>query len=251
MTSTSLTSSANAMTTRNDRPVRKVFTTNAGGVSRTPYTSFNLAMHVGDRPTDVAANRARLADVLGLPLNRFVWMEQVHSTNVTVVDGPQAEPVEVTDALVTTQRELALAVLVADCVPVLLSDTEAGVIAAVHAGRLGARNGIVNKTIDVMMDLGAKPANIHVLLGPAASGWRYEVPEHMANDVEARLPGSKTKTWKGTSGLDIRKGLVRQLLSRGVRAIDADPRCTIEDENFYSYRRQAVTGRQAGIVWLP
>lgn len=239
------------MSNGNDRPVRKVFTSKAGGVSRTPYASFNLAMHVGDKAADVEANRARLADVLGLPVDRFVWMEQVHSTNVTVVDGPQEEPVEVTDALVTTQRELALTVLVADCVPVLLSDTEAGVIAAVHAGRLGARNGIVNKTIDTMIELGASPINIHALLGPAASGRRYEVPEHMADDVEAHLPGSKTKTWKGTSGLDIRKGLVRQLLSRGVRAIDADPRCTIEDEDFYSYRRQPVTGRQAGIIWLP
>lgn len=238
----------------NDRPVRKVFTTRAGGVSLAPYDSFNLGDHVGDDPSAVAQNRARLAEVLGLGVENFVWMEQVHSNNVTVVDGPQANPVEVTDALVTSARGLALTVLVADCVPILLSDTTTpghSVIAAVHAGRLGARNGIVAKTIDVMVEQGATPAHIHALIGPAASGALYEVPKEMAQDVESKLPGSATTTKKGSVGLDLRAGIVRQLLEKGVRAIDADPRCTIEDDTFFSYRRQGTTGRQAGVIWLP
>ncbi|AHI23172.1 peptidoglycan editing factor PgeF [Corynebacterium vitaeruminis] len=232
------------------RPVRKVFTTRKGGVSKEPYGSFNLGDHVGDEPAAVNANRLRLAKAVGLDPDRIVWMEQVHSNTVTVVDGPQQSPVEVTDALVTTEKGLALAVLVADCVPVLLSDTEAGVVAAVHAGRLGARNGIVAKTVETMVGLGATPANIHALLGPAASGKNYEVPAEMAADVERHLPGSTTTTAKGTTGVDIRVGLVRQLLSLGVRSIDADPRCTIEDKDLFSYRREGVTGRQAGLVWL-
>lgn len=232
------------------RPVRKVFTTRKGGVSKEPYGSFNLGDHVGDEPAAVNANRLRLAKAVGLEPDRIVWMEQVHSNTVTVVDGPQQSPVEVTDALVTTEKGLALAVLVADCVPVLLSDTEAGVVAAVHAGRLGARNGIVAKTVETMVGLGATPANIHALLGPAASGKNYEVPAEMAADVERHLPGSTTTTAKGTTGVDIRVGLVRQLLSLGVRFIDADPRCTIEDKDLFSYRREGVTGRQAGLVWL-
>lgn len=232
------------------RPVRKVFTTRKGGVSKVPYGSFNLGDHVGDEPAAVNANRLRLAKAVGLDPDRIVWMEQVHSNTVTVVDGPQQSPVEVTDALVTTEKGLALAVLVADCVPVLLSDTEAGVVAAVHAGRLGARNGIVAKTVETMVGLGATPANIHALLGPAASGKNYEVPAEMAADVERHLPGSTTTTAKGTTGVDIRVGLVRQLLSLGVRSIDADPRCTIEDKDLFSYRREGVTGRQAGLVWL-
>lgn len=235
------------------RPVRKVFTTRAGGVSQSPFTSFNLGDHVGDDPEHVAANRSRLAEIIGLAPERVIYMEQIHSNTVTVVDGPRegGGPVEATDALVTTQRELALAVLVADCVPVLLSDTEAGVIAAVHAGRMGARNGIVKKTVEKMIELGATPANIHALMGAAASGRNYEVPDSMAHDVEARLPGSIARTAKGTTGLDVRAGLLRQLLSLGVQMIDSDPRCTIADEDFFSYRREGATGRQAGVVWLP
>ena len=238
------------MTDLASRPVRMVFTAKAGGVSSSPYDSFNLGDHVGDAPEDVASNRQRLADVLGLAPEQFVWMEQLHTNTVTVVDGPQSEPVEATDAVVTTQPGLALCVLVADCVPVLLSDHNAGVIAAAHAGRLGARNGIVKKTVEKMVELGANPANIQVLLGPAAAGASYEVPLEMARNVESRLPGSMTKTSKGTTGLDIRAGLVRQLLSLGVTHVDADPRDTVTDTDSFSYRREGTTGRQAGVIWL-
>lgn len=234
-----------------NRPVRKVFTTRAGGVSPSPYASFNLGDHVGDDPAAVATNRSRLAESVGLPERNLVWMEQIHSNTVTVVDTTQVEPVPATDALVTTSRKLALAVLVADCVPVLLSDHHNGVVAAVHAGRMGARNGIVARTVEKMVELGAEAPRIHVLMGAAASGRNYEVPQAMADDVESRLPGSRTRTTQGTWGIDVRAGLVRQLLGMGVSAIDADPRCTIEDEDFFSHRREGRTGRQAGLVWLP
>jgi len=228
-----------------------VFTSRAGGVSAAPYDSFNLGTHVGDDAADVAANRARLAEVLGLPVERFVWMEQLHTNTVTLVDGPSATPVEATDALVTRQKDLALCVLVADCTPVLLSDYTTGVIGAAHAGRMGARNGIVKNTVEAMVELGAEPSRIQVLLGPAAAGESYEVPEGMALDVEKHLPGSRTRTKKGTPGVDVRAGLVRQLLSLGVTHIDADPRDTITDKDFFSHRREGVTGRQAGVIWMP
>lgn len=228
-----------------------VFTSRAGGVSAAPYDSFNLGTHVGDDAADVAANRARLAEVLGLPEERFVWMEQLHTNTVTLVDGPSAAPVEATDALVTRQKDLALCVLVADCTPVLLSDHTAGVIGAAHAGRMGARNGIVKNTVEAMVELGAEPSRIQALLGPAAAGESYEVPEGMALDVEKHLPGSRTRTKKGTPGIDVRAGLVRQLMSLGVTHIDADPRDTITDSDFFSHRREGVTGRQAGVIWMP
>ena len=232
----------------NFRPVRMVFTSRAGGASASPYDSFNLGDHVGDDPEAVTANRQRLAKVTGV--EDIIWMEQLHTNTVTVVDRSTQVPVEATDAIVTTEPRLGLGVLVADCVPVLFADTKARVIAAAHAGRMGARNGIVANTIDKMVELGATPANIQVLLGPAAAGRNYEVPEDMANDVEAHLPGSKTRTTKGTWGVDVRAGLIRQLMSKGVTAIEADPRCTIEDTDFFSYRRQGKTGRQAGLIWL-
>lgn len=232
------------------RPVRMVFTTRAGGASASPYESFNLAHHVGDDPTAVDANRARLADSLGLTPGALVWMEQLHTNTVTVVDSAQSDPVEATDALVTTTPGLALAVLVADCVPLLLADQANGVVAAVHAGRMGARNGIVPATVAKMVELGAQPSGIQAVMGAAAAGRNYEVPQEMADDVERRLPGSRTRTSQGTWGIDVRAGLIRQLMSLGITAIESDPRCTIEDDDFFSYRRQGTTGRQAGVVWL-
>ncbi|HET8994503.1 MAG TPA: peptidoglycan editing factor PgeF [Rhodococcus sp. (in: high G+C Gram-positive bacteria)] len=229
---------------------RRVVTTRTGGASAPPYDSFNLGDHVGDDPAAVAANRQRLAKVIGLPTERFVWMEQIHSRNVTVVDGPVTEPVAATDALVTTATGLALVALSADCVSVLLSDEEAGVVAAAHAGRIGARIGIIPRVLDAMIALGARADRIGAFLGPAASGRRYEVPAAMRDDVETHLPGSATRTVEGTAGLDLRAGLRRQLIEHGVAAVAEDPRCTIEDPTLFSHRRGAPTGRLASVIWL-
>ncbi|CAG7580789.1 MULTISPECIES: peptidoglycan editing factor PgeF [Rhodococcus] len=233
-----------------DFRVRRVVTTRAGGQSVAPYDTFNLGDHVGDDPAAVEANRRRLADNIGVAFDHLVWMEQIHSRNVTVVDGPTDVPVPATDALVTTVPGLALATLSADCVPVLLSDDEAGVIAAVHAGRIGARIGIVPRVLDVMVEQGARVDRIGAFLGPAASGRQYEVPAAMQADVEKFLPGSATRTVKGTPGLDLRAGLRKQLLDAGVSGVAEDPRCTIEDQTLFSHRRQAPTGRLAAVIWM-
>ncbi|MCQ9127733.1 peptidoglycan editing factor PgeF [Corynebacterium amycolatum] len=233
------------------RRSRKILTNRRGGFSLPPYDSFNLGDHVGDDPSAVERNRQRLADSLGIDRTRFVYMEQLHTNTVTVIDEPQSEPVPATDAIVTTTPDLALVVLVADCVPVLLSDDYAGVAAAVHAGRTGARNGIVRKSVEKMIELGATPENIHALLGAAASGYNYEVPESMADDVDKHLPGAKTRTKQGTAGVDVRAGLLRQLYGLGVRHVNVEPNCTIDNEQYFSYRREGKTGRQAGIVILP
>lgn len=230
--------------------VRRVVTTRAGGVSRPPYDSFNLGDHVGDDPVAVTTNRRRLAGAIGLPPSALVWMEQIHSRNVSVVDGPVSGAVPATDALVTTTPGLALVVLTADCVPILLGDDEAGVVAAVHAGRVGARIGIVGEVLRTMIGLGARPERIGALLGPAASGARYEVPAAMQRDVEAHLPGSACTTVGNTPGLDIRAGIHRQLLDAGVGAVAVDPRCTIADATLFSHRRGAPTGRLASVIWM-
>ncbi|GAA5173203.1 MULTISPECIES: peptidoglycan editing factor PgeF [Amycolatopsis] len=228
--------------------IRRVVTTRAGGSSAGNYESFNLGDHVGDDSAAVAANRKRLADELGL--DRIAWMEQVHGRTVTVVDGTEDGPAEATDGLVTATPGVAVAVLVADCVPVLLGDAEAGVVAAVHAGRVGARVGVVPATLKVMTELGARPERIEVLLGPAICGEDYEVPADMARDVEKHLPGSATKTRKGTPGLDLRAGLWHQLAEAGVGKIGVDPRCTFEDKTLFSYRRDGTTGRIAALTWI-
>lgn len=230
--------------------IRRVTTTRSGGVSAPPYESFNLGDHVGDDPRAVAANRGRLAAAIGLPSDHLIWMNQVHGTNVEVVDGPRTAPFDDTDALVTTTPRLALSVITADCVPVLLADARAGVIGAAHAGRVGAADGVVMRTVEAMLAAGAHAPDISALLGPAVSGPNYEVPEQMAADVEARLPGSRTTTPKGTPALDLRAGIARQLLAAGITAIDIDPRCTVEDPTLFSHRRGAPTGRLASLVWM-
>ncbi|MHA4850431.1 peptidoglycan editing factor PgeF [Rhodococcus sp. MSC1_016] len=230
--------------------VRRVVTARAGGHSVGPYESFNLGDHVGDDPGAVEANRRRLADKIGVPFDHLIWMEQIHSRTVTVVDRPTDTAVPATDALVTTVPGLALATLSADCVPVLLSDEEAGVIAAVHAGRIGARIGIVPRVLEVMVEQGARIGRIGAFLGPAASGRQYEVPAAMQADVEKYLPGSAARTVKGTPGLDLRAGIRRQLLDAGVSGVAEDPRCTIEDRTLFSHRREAPTGRLAAVIWM-
>lgn len=231
--------------------IRRVTTTRAGGVSKAPYDTFNLGDHVGDDPKAVAANRIRLADAIGV--GPLVWMNQVHGDHVEVVEGPgtgAGGAYDGTDALVTTTPRLPLAVITADCVPVLLGDARAGVVAAVHAGRVGAQKGVVLRTVEAMQRLGARVADISVLLGPAVSGRNYEVPYEMADEVEATLPGSLTTTARGTAGLDLRAGIARQLTAAGVTAIDIDPRCTVDDPNLFSHRRGAPTGRLASVVWM-
>jgi len=230
--------------------IRRVTTTRAGGVSAPPFDTFNLGDHVGDDPAAVAANRARLAATIGLPNEAIIWMNQVHGDRVVVVDENSRSPVDNADGLVTTRPRLALAVVTADCVPVLLADARAKVVAAVHAGRVGAQKGVVVRAVEAMQSVGARVEDISALLGPAVSGRNYEVPAAMADEVEAALPGSRTTTVKNTPGLDLRAGIARQLKELGVTAIDIDPRCTFDDPTLFSHRRGAPTGRLASLVWM-
>lgn len=232
--------------------IRRVITTRAGGRSRPPFDSFNLGDHVGDDPVAVAANRHRLATELGLAEDRLAWMEQVHGRTATIVgadDGPPEPVAEATDALVTATVGVAVVVLVADCVPVLLGDPATGVVAAVHAGRVGARIGVIPAALEAMRTAGAEIHRVEALLGPAICGDCYEVPKAMADDVEAHFPGSACRSRSGAPGLDLRAGLWRQLGDAGIGKIGVDPRCTSEDQTLFSYRRQGRTGRIAAVTW--
>jgi purine-nucleoside/S-methyl-5'-thioadenosine phosphorylase / adenosine deaminase len=141
-------------------------------------------------------------------------------------------------------------VLVADCVPILLADADAGVVAAVHAGRVGARVGVVPAALEAMRAAGARIDRTEVLIGPAVCGECYEVPAAMQADVAAHLPGSAAHSRKGTPALDLRAGIWQQLADAGVARIGLDPRCTVEDRNLFSHRRDGTTGRIAAITWL-
>lgn len=147
------------------------FTDRWGGVSAAPYEELNLGGAVGDDPEAVRTNRELAAKSLGADPGRVVWMNQVHGNDVAEVEGPWTTPLTPpVDALVTAARGLALAVLTADCVPVLLADPVAGVVAAAHAGRPGMVKGIVPAAVDAMRSLGADPPGSSPAPAPPCAG---------------------------------------------------------------------------------
>ncbi|RIJ76221.1 peptidoglycan editing factor PgeF [Nakamurella silvestris] len=227
------------------------FSGRPGGVSTGPMASLNLGAAVGDDPAAVAENRRRFAERAGLPAGQVLWMNQVHSATVRRVGSADlGAEIEATDGLVTTEPGLGLAVGVADCVPVLAADRVNGVIAAVHAGRRGAADGIALEMVAQMVAAGAQTGSVEVVLGPAICGLCYEVPPAMQAEVVIALPGSGSRTRTGTAGLDLRAGLEAQLTAAGVKSVLVDNRCTAEDPELFSHRRDAPTGRQAGLIRL-
>ncbi|MFD3646754.1 peptidoglycan editing factor PgeF [Streptomyces cyaneofuscatus] len=228
------------------------FTDRWGGVSVAPYGELNLGGAVGDDPAAVGANRERAARRLGLDPASVVWMNQVHGRDVAVVDGPWGAEAEIpaVDALVTTRRGLALAVLTADCTPVLLVDPVAGVVGAAHAGRPGLVAGVVPAVVETMTARGARPSRITAHTGPAVCGRCYEVPEEMRAEVADAVPGTWSETSWGTPAVDVTGGVHAQLAALGVSELHRSPVCTRESGDHFSYRRDRTTGRLAGYVWL-
>ncbi|MEU9239768.1 peptidoglycan editing factor PgeF [Streptomyces shenzhenensis] len=227
------------------------FTDRWGGVSAAPYEELNLGGAVGDDPDAVRTNREIAAESLGLDPGRVVWMNQVHGNDVAVVDEPWGDrPVPEVDAVVTARRGLALAVLTADCTPVLLADPVAGIVAAAHAGRPGMVAGVVPAAVRAMTGLGADPARIVARTGPAVCGRCYEVPETMRAEVAAVEPAAHAETGWGTPAVDVSAGVHAQLARAGVLDRAQSPVCTLESRDHFSYRRDRTTGRLAGYVWL-
>ena len=216
------------------------FTNRHGGFSHGDYSSWNLASHVGDDPADVEKNREKLREQVG----NFAVMSQVHGDSVVVVDQVPAE-VPVADALITGNSELALVVMVADCIPLLLRSES--LVAAVHVGRAGLMNSIALKTVAKMRALGA--TNISGSIGPAICGSCYEVPQDLHDQVIAVHPLASSKTRFGTAALDLPKALIAALALVDVPVV-ISAGCTLEDDVYFSYRRNQVTGRQAGVIKL-
>lgn len=224
-----------------------LFTTRHGGVSRAPWDELNLAAHVGDAATAVAANRDRLVAFLGC--RTLVTVEQVHGSKAHIVDGGVSHA-GIGDALVCTSPSVAVMVQVADCLPVLFADPEHQVVAAAHAGRRGLAGGVLQATVEAMRAAGAVPADTVALIGPGVCGACYEVPAEMRDEVDATVPGSAASTRDGRPSLDLPAGALGVLERLGLGQIRRSDSCTVEDARFYSHRRDGVTGRFAGVVML-
>ncbi len=227
--------------------LRVLTTTRQGGASRAPYDGFNLATHVGDAPSSVAANRRLLSGLLGgLPVQ---WLEQVHGTEIVEASAGSAHRVPVADGAWTRESGLVLAVLTADCLPVVLADSSFTCFAVVHAGWRGLVGGVLESAC---RRLPVSPAI--AWLGPAIGPRAYEVGEAVRTAVmalpvdtgPALLPGHVGGKWQ----LDL-YALAAALLRRcGVAEIYGEGYCTWTDEVFFSHRRDGGrTGRMATLAW--
>lgn len=245
---------------------RGFFTTRGAGAPpvspRDPYSGANLALHVGDDEERVLAHRQALASALAqsgtAPAPVVAWMNQVHSALVAAARAP-ADPRDAptADALVLDLRPGhraagpppgAVAVMVADCVPLLLASGDGTLSAAVHAGRRGMLDGVVPAAVHELRRRGAEPGDLWAAVGPSICGSCYEVPEDMRAASAAVEPACAATTRWGTPGLDVAAGVLAQLARLGVEHVTHPGWCTFEDERFYSYRRDGRTGRLAGLV---
>ncbi|MDI6407589.1 peptidoglycan editing factor PgeF [Streptomyces albus] len=226
------------------------FTDRWGGVSAAPYEELNLGGAVGDDPEAVRTNRERAARALGLSPDKVVWMHQVHGRDVAVVDAPFGADAPPLDGVVTARRGLALAVLTADCTPVLLADPVAGVVGVAHAGRPGVQAGVAEATVEAMSRLGAAPERIVARTGPAVCGRCYEVPARMRDEVAAVVPEAYATTRWGTPAVDMAAAVRAQLARAGVTRWEQSSVCTLESGDHFSYRREKTTGRLASYVWI-
>lgn len=224
-------------------------------VGFTSVDAGNLAHHVGSQQ-QVTADRRRLEASMGVDPGSLRFLDQVHSAQVLDAQTAGAGQVPTGDAWVCRDGSVPLAIMVADCLPVLLhgqrseNDPEHGtpVTAAAHAGRPGLLAGVLENTVAAMKDHGA--ASITAWIGPGACGSCYEIPEHMVAEVSPGRPDIASTTRWGTSALDLRAEARSVLAGHGVAVAQLEG-CTIEDDSLFSHRRDPGRGRFAGVIWAP
>lgn len=226
--------------------VKALQTTRLGGISGAPYNSLNLGGHVGDAPLAVVRNRMLLNTLLP---SEPVWLEQVHGTLVANADNAGCLPQA--DACIARHRAAVCVVMTADCLPVLLCDTQGSAVGAAHAGWKGLAAGVVEATVQAM---NAAPQNLMAWLGPAISQNAFEVGEEVRAAFVAAHPQAASAFAIGQSGkwfADIYALARLRLNALGITQIYGGNYCTYrEREKFFSYRRDGITGRMGTFIWL-
>ncbi len=235
------------------------FFTRRGGASSGVFSGLNCGFGSSDLAEIVAMNRSRVAAQMGLAPERLLTVHQTHSARaINATDAIEAPRPEA-DAIVTDQPGLGLAVLTADCQPVLLADRSAGVIAAAHAGWRGVLSGILEATIDAMEGLGAVRARVRAVIGPSISQRAYEVGEEFLEEFIAEHPGNTRFFGNGEAGkylFDLPGYGLARLRSAGVEEAAWTGHCTYWDpDEYYSYRRachrgEADYGRLISVIRL-
>ena len=237
---------------------RHGFFTRKGGASSGIFAGLNCGTGSSDQAEIVAINRARVADAMGLGVESLVSVHQVHSPDVVTVTAPLVDRPRA-DAMVTATPGLALAVLTADCQPVLFADAKAGVIGAAHAGWKGARDGVMEATLDAMEALGARRGQITAVIGPCISQTAYEVGQEFFESFTDDAPEARRFFVNGNGDrylFDLPSYGLWRLREAGVGHADWTRHCTYRDPaRFYSYRRtthagEADYGRQISVIRL-
>lgn len=226
-------------------PLRHGFFTRRGGASSGVFQGLNCGPGSSDQAEIVAINRARVAQAMQTEADHLITVHQVHSAAIAHVTGPMSDKPRA-DGIVTATPGLALAILTADCQPVLFADTDAGVIGAAHAGWRGALDGVLEATLDAMETLGARRAAITAVIGPAISQRAYEVgPDFLANFL-ADDPDSVRFFAQGTGDrmlFDLPGYGLQRLRAAGVGHAEWTRHCTYSDpDRFFSYRRATHAG---------
>ncbi|MGM0585937.1 MAG: peptidoglycan editing factor PgeF [Pseudomonadota bacterium] len=226
---------------------RHAFFSRRGGVSEGVWAGLNCGAGSQDAPEAVAENKARAAAAMGVAPERMLFLHQVHSARAVPVSGPWRDPEDRrADAMVTAEPGLALAVLTADCAPVLLMDPQARVIGAAHAGWRGALDGVLEATLEAMQTLGAEPGRLRAAIGPCISQAAYEVGEEFLEDFTIDDPEAAMHFAGGPNGrpmFDLPAYCLRRLRAAGVADAGWIGRCTYGDEDrFYSNRRALHRG---------
>ncbi|QKJ23228.1 peptidoglycan editing factor PgeF [Poseidonibacter lekithochrous] len=208
----------------------------------------NLAYHVGDDKNNVDNNRKNLAKKLNYKYEDLVYMNQVHGNHVEVVTKDSPKLIDNCDGLITNEKNLALMVMVADCIPILLHDERAGVIAVLHAGRNSTFQKIVQVALDIMTkQFDCKSQDIKAILGPSIQKCCYEVSVEMVNIVASNF-GSEFVEGRYINLQGINRSILE---ANGVTNIEISPICTqCSNKPYYSYRKDNKTGRFAGIIKL-
>lgn len=226
-------------------PCRHGFFTRRGGASSGVFRGLNCGPGSSDQSEIVSINRARVASAMQVAPDHLVTLHQVHSADVIPVTGPLDERPRA-DALVSATPGVALAVLTADCQPVLFADPEAGVVGAAHAGWRGALDGVLEATVDAMEALGATRSAIRAVIGPSISQRAYEVGPELLEDFIADDAGNSRFFANGEGDrymFDLPGFGLHRLRQAGVGQCEWTRHCTYSDpERFFSYRRATHAG---------
>ncbi len=232
-----------------DENVLAFFTDRLGGVSDGVYESLNISSNVGDDIKNVIRNRQIIADKNNFLLENLVYMKQIHSNNVKIINNSFINEIKECDGVITSKRKIPLMTMAADCAPVLIYDRDKKVVSAIHSGREGTKKEIVLTALELFVkEYNSKVKNIVVAVGASIGQCCYEVSKEIAKEIDKKYIKQKESSFY----LDVKSMIKDQLLQFGIKEknIQISPICTCCDKDYFSYRRDGECGRFCGIIML-